>query len=163
MTSVPSAYAETIRALGGPAVTPADLVAAWHIGPLPAVLAHFLDRQASAEEVECFYDHLASAVATVRSFPGIVEMLEALDRSGCRLGIVTSATRRSTRLMLAAAGLNEVFGTVICGDEVDRFSHPDRRSLGGGVPPSRICSTCSAFGSTAELRASRCSRSRAGR
>jgi len=37
MTLAPQAYADTIRLLGGPVVSPAQVVAAWHIGPTAAV------------------------------------------------------------------------------------------------------------------------------
>lgn len=118
MASVPTAYADTIHELGGPLVGPAEVVAAWHVGPTPVVLSHFLGRQVSADELECYYRHLELAVATVRPFPGVVELVSTLDRAGCRLGIFTSATRRSTTRMLAAAGLQGLFATVVCGDEV---------------------------------------------
>jgi HAD superfamily hydrolase (TIGR01549 family) len=118
MTLAPTAYADTIHALGGPDVSPSDIVAAWHIGPTPAVLAHFLGRPASVEDIECFYRHFEAAGAAVRPFPGVVEMVDALGRAGYRLGIFTSATRRATTLMLSAAGLDGYFPTVICGDEI---------------------------------------------
>lgn len=36
----PAVYADTIHALGGPDVSPATVVATWHIGVMPVVLAH---------------------------------------------------------------------------------------------------------------------------
>lgn len=127
MTSAPRAYADTIRFLGGPAVSPDEVVAAWHIGATPAVLAHFLTRPASLDDIECFYGHFEAAVATVQPFPGVVEMLDTLDREGYRLGVFTSATRRAATLMLAIAGLDAYFPTVVCGDEV---SEPKPRPQG---------------------------------
>lgn len=112
------AYANTIHALGGPKVRPADIVAAWHIGPTPAVLAHFLDRPASVDDIDCFYRHFEVVAAHARPFPGVVDMVGALRRAGFRLGIFTSATRRAATLMLSAAGLDAHFSTVVCGDEV---------------------------------------------
>ncbi|TMR97430.1 HAD family hydrolase [Nonomuraea basaltis] len=120
MMSVPTAYAGTIRALGGPAVTPEDVVAAWHLGSTPVVLAHFLGRPASAEDLNSFYRHLDVAVAAVRPFPGVADMIGALSRAGHPLGVFTSATRRATTLMLAIAGLAELFTVVVCGDEIGR-------------------------------------------
>ncbi|WP_067805537.1 HAD family hydrolase [Actinomadura formosensis] len=61
MASVPSAYVETIRALGGPGLTTAQLIGAWHLGPTPVVLAHFLGRLATPGDLECFDDHVAAA------------------------------------------------------------------------------------------------------
>jgi HAD superfamily hydrolase (TIGR01549 family) len=118
MTLAPTVYADTIHALGGPDVSPSDVVAAWHIGPTPTVLAHFLGRPASVEDIECFYRHFEAAGAAARPFPGVVEMVDTLGRAGYRLGIFTSATRRAATLMLCTAGLDGVFPTVICGDEI---------------------------------------------
>ncbi|MBB6546969.1 HAD family hydrolase [Nonomuraea rubra] len=121
MMSVPTAYADTIGALDGPVISPQDVVAAWNLGPTPAVLAHFLGRSASAEDLECFYRHLDVAAANVHAFPGVVDLLGALSRAGHPLGVFTSATRRAATLMLANAGLKGLFSVVVCGDEV---SHP---------------------------------------
>jgi HAD superfamily hydrolase (TIGR01509 family) len=118
MTVAPAAYADTIRALGGPDVSPDDVVAAWHIGPTPVVLAYFLGRPASAEDIECFYCHFEAACAAVRPFPGVVEMVDTLGRAGYRLGVFTSATRRATSLTLRGVGLDRFFPAVVCGDEV---------------------------------------------
>jgi HAD superfamily hydrolase (TIGR01549 family) len=120
MVSVPAAYADTIGALGGPAVSPEEVVATWHIGPTPVVLAHFLGRPPSAEDLECFHRHLEIAAGHVRSFPGVVDMLGALTGAGHPLGVYTSATRRAATLMLAGAGLKGMFSAVVCGDEVTR-------------------------------------------
>lgn len=120
MTLAPAAYVDTIRALGGPAVSASDIIAAWHLGPTPAVLAHFLDRVVTADDLEHFYHHFEAAVASARPFPGVSEMVEALGRAGYRLAIFTSATRRAAVRMLATAGLAAYFPTMICGDEVRR-------------------------------------------
>lgn len=128
MASAPQAYADTIRARGGPAVSAADVVAAWHIGPTPIVLAHFLGRPASTGDIECFFQRFRAAVAAVRPFPGVVEMITTLAAAGRRLGIVTSATRRAAVLTLAATGLDRSFPIVVCGDEVGR-PKPDPEGL----------------------------------
>ena len=118
MTIAPTVYAETIRALGGPEVSPATVVAAWHIGATPVVLAHFLSRPVTAADLECFYRHFEAAAADVRPFPGVLDLADDLARAGCRLGIFTAATRRSTNLVLAGTGLDQRFPVVVCGDEV---------------------------------------------
>ncbi|MFC6022563.1 HAD family hydrolase [Plantactinospora solaniradicis] len=118
MATVPAVYADTIRTLGGPDVPPAAVVAAWHIGATPAVLAHFLGRPASTEDVECYHRNLESATARVRPFPGVPELVDELRRAGCRLGIFTAATRRATSRILAGTGLDRLFPVVVCGDEV---------------------------------------------
>ena len=139
MTSAPQAYADTIRSLGGPEVSPSDVVAVWHIGPTPVVLKHFLGRPVSLRDTERFHRHFADVAATVAAFPGVVEMLDALSRSDHRLGVFTTATRRAATSMLTAAGLAEYFPVVVGGDEVSRPKPaPDGlelscRRLGTGV------------------------------
>jgi len=118
MESVPRAYAATIHALGGPVVSPAEIVAAWHLGPTAVVLAHFLGRPVTPTDVDCYHRYADAAYATVRPFPGVVPMLDALFGDGMRLALYTSATRRSTTGMLAAADLARFFRVVVCGDEV---------------------------------------------
>ena len=118
MTSAPAAYADTIRALGGPAVSSSDVVAAWHRGPTSAVLAHFLGRPATVDDLACFYLRFEAAVATARPFPGVVEMVGTLRRAGYRLGVFTSATRRAAAHLLRTTDLGACFRTVICGDEI---------------------------------------------
>jgi len=118
MRSVPQAYVDTIRLLGGPAVAPADVVAAWHIGATPAVLGHFLGRPATRADVSCYHQRAQAAIAAARPFPGVVEMLDALHGDGYGLALYTSATRRAATGMLAAAGLAAYFPIVVCGDEV---------------------------------------------
>ncbi|MGP3963209.1 HAD family hydrolase [Nonomuraea sp. 3N208] len=118
MRSVPTTYADTIRALGGPDLSPEDVVAAWHLGATPIVLAHFLGRPASAEDLEVFYSHLAVVAANIRPFPGVADMLGHLSRAGHPLGIFTGATRRAATLTLTAAGLAGLLPVIVCGDEV---------------------------------------------
>lgn len=120
MTSMPSAYADTIRSLGGPGLSRPDIVRAWHLGPTPAILAHFLGRPATADDLACFDRHVEAAIATARPFPGVLDMLTALDHAGHRLGLFTGASRRATDLMLAVTGIDQFFPTVVCGDEVSR-------------------------------------------
>jgi HAD superfamily hydrolase (TIGR01509 family) len=128
MASAPAAYASALRALGGPAVSPADVVATWHIGPAPMVLAYFLGRPATPDDLECLYRHTATASAGVRAFPGVPEMLHALRAAGYRLGVFTSATGRIAKPVLGRSGIARFFATVICGDNVDR-SKPDPEGL----------------------------------
>jgi HAD superfamily hydrolase (TIGR01549 family) len=118
MTSAPTAYARAIRDLGGPELSPDQVVAAWHIGPTPAVLTHFLGRPVSPDDLECYFRHFEAAAATVRPFPGVVEMLGRLTEAGYRLGIFTAATGRAARRALAVAGIAGHLPTVVCGDEV---------------------------------------------
>ncbi|MEV6104230.1 HAD family hydrolase [Streptomyces sp. NPDC051940] len=117
---VARAYADTIRSLGGPPVSPDEVVAGWHVGHTELVLAHFLGRPCGGAEVERFHTHLDPALSGLRPFPGIADLLDALVAADVRLGVFTAATRRAATAMLAAAGLAARFDVVVAGDEVDR-------------------------------------------
>ncbi|AUH39450.1 HAD family hydrolase [Streptomyces sp. CMB-StM0423] len=141
LDSVPTvsrAYADAIHSLGGPPVTPDEVVAGWHVGHTELVLAHFLGRACGPAEVERFHAHLDPAIAGLRPFPGIPALLDDLAGAGLRLGVFTAATRRVAASMLAAAGLGMRFEVVVAGDEVDRPKPaPDGLLLAGrrlGVP-----------------------------
>jgi HAD superfamily hydrolase (TIGR01509 family) len=117
---VSRAYADAIRSLGGPAVTPEEVVAGWHVGHTERVLSHFTGRTCGPAEAERFHAYLAPALSELRSFPGIPELLDELAGAGLRLGVFTAATRRVATEMLAAAGIDARFEVVVAGDEVDR-------------------------------------------
>src|SRR4051812_32836899 len=75
-------YVETIRAQGGAVVTPNDVLAQFAIGPTPMVLEHFLGRSIAPEDLDAYYVAYAAAIATLQPFPGVVTMLEQLERAG---------------------------------------------------------------------------------
>ena len=120
MTVVPAAYVRVIRELGGPDLTPQELVAAWHLGPSPAVLAHFLGRETTGDDLEHFYARMTECAAATRLFPGITGLLRALRDDGYALAVYTSATRRGVGATLARTGLTELVPVVVTGDEVAR-------------------------------------------
>lgn len=120
MALAPRAYADTILCLGGPDVSPWEVVANWNIGPTPAVLQHFLARAVTERDIECFYHHFQAVIAEVRPFPGITAMLRCLQRHGRRLGIFTQATRRAATATLAASGLDRFRLTLVGGEEADQ-------------------------------------------
>ena len=93
LDSVPTvsrAYADAIRSLGGPPVSPDEVVANWHVGHTS--LGHFLGRVCGPAEVECFHAHLDPAIAELRPFPGIPALLDELVDAGLRLGVFTAAS-----------------------------------------------------------------------
>jgi phosphoglycolate phosphatase-like HAD superfamily hydrolase len=118
MTLVPQAYADTISTLGGPAITPDEVVAAWHLGPTSVVLAHFLGRSTGHDDLECYYRHLDRAATAARPFPGVVAMVDGLAAAGYRLAVFTSATRRAATTLLERSGLSARFPVVVAGDQV---------------------------------------------
>jgi HAD superfamily hydrolase (TIGR01549 family) len=120
MTLAPRVYAETIMRLGGPEVSPEEVIAAWHIGSTPVVLAHFLCRPVTAPDIECFYGSFEAVIAAVQPLPGIPGMLSALQQEGYRLAVFTHATRRAATMTLAAAGLDRFRLTLVGGEEIAR-------------------------------------------
>jgi HAD superfamily hydrolase (TIGR01509 family) len=120
MTVVPGAYVQVIRELGGPDLTPHELVSAWHLGPSPVVLAHFLGRAVTDSDLEHFYARMDTAGAATQPFPGVPALLQELHDDGYLLAVFTSATRRGVGPTLARTGLGEQVTVVVTGDEVAR-------------------------------------------
>jgi HAD superfamily hydrolase (TIGR01509 family) len=115
--AVPAAYVAAVRALGGPAITPELVVAAYPVGPPEVLLAHLLGRDLAAGDAEAYYAELTGAV--VPAYPGVRDVLAALRERGQPVAVFTGASRRAASMLLAAAGL-EV--TVLTGGE--EVGHP---------------------------------------
>jgi HAD superfamily hydrolase (TIGR01509 family) len=120
MTVVPRVYVQIIRELGGPDLTPQELVAAWHLGPTPVILAHFLGRAITSADLEHFYAGMEAGAASTQPFPGVLELLQALREDGYVLAVYTSATRRGVGTTLGRTGLDAQVSVVVTGDEVAR-------------------------------------------
>lgn len=133
---VPEAYVRAIAELGGPLVTTEDIVATWHIGPAPVVLAHFLGRLPGEDDLGVYFRHLEAAVAGIDPFPGIEGLLAALKARGLALGVYTTALRGAAEVTLAKAGLSRFFGVIVGGDDV---RHPKPRGDG-------LIAACAALG-----------------
>lgn len=118
MAVAPSVYTRSIRALGGPDLTADDITEIWRIGPTATVLGQFLRRPITPADLELLHDTFEDATRSIESFDGIAAMLHALRGRGYRLGVYTTATRRAATTMLAAAGLADLVGAVVGGDEV---------------------------------------------
>ena len=77
----------------------------------------------------------------VRPFPGIVELVRALEARGVPLALVTSKRRKGGEAGLRALGLHDAFPVAIYGDEVTRPKpdpEPVLRALAGlGLAPSK--------------------------
>jgi len=60
--------------------------------------------------------YAATLVAETRLFPGIAELLEQLESTGCTWGIVTNKMERLTFPLVEALGLDHRAACVVCGD-----------------------------------------------
>jgi HAD superfamily hydrolase (TIGR01509 family) len=113
---VPAAYVAAIRRLGGPELTPAQVIASYSLGPPETLLAHLLGRTLAARESEAYYDELSGV--TARPYPGVEEVLAALRARGHRVVVFTGASSRAATMLLAAAGV--AVDVLVGGDEVTR-------------------------------------------
>lgn len=75
---------------------------------------------------EAFLAYYGEAVCVeTRLFPGMGELLEALESRGIAWGIVTNKATRFTRAIVAALGLGERVACVVCGDTTPHIKpHP---------------------------------------
>ena len=117
MGIAPRVYAEVVRTLGGPRLSPRDIVAAWHVGPTAVLLEHFLRRPITASDLALYFDRIESAFATVQAFHGVHDLLDALGANGVSVGVFTTATARAAAVMTAAAGLDDRVLVIVGGDE----------------------------------------------
>lgn len=63
--------------------------------------------------------NLARYSGAVTAFKGVKEMLAALARQGCRLGVVTSKMRSELDEEFMRFGLGRYFSTVVCADDTE--------------------------------------------
>jgi HAD superfamily hydrolase (TIGR01509 family) len=113
---VPAAYVTAVRQLGGPDLTPAEIVARYHLGPPEVILADALGRDLTRAEAGVYYRELAAA--QVAPYPGVPEVLGALREREHALVIFTGASCRAASILLAAAGVSA--DLVVGGDQVRR-------------------------------------------
>jgi HAD superfamily hydrolase (TIGR01509 family) len=114
--AVPAAFAAALTRMGGPPVTPAQVIAAYPLGTAEVILAHLAGRDATAQEVAEYYRQLTTAA--VRPYPGIAQVVAELAGRGLPVTVVTGASSRAARILLAAAGL--AADVLVGGDQVPR-------------------------------------------
>ncbi|MFC3993893.1 HAD family hydrolase [Actinoplanes siamensis] len=102
-TVVPRAFAGAVADLGGPPVTPDDVVAAYWRGTTEVILSFLMGRELTATDHEAYYRRLAGAV--VAPYPGVADTLAALRGAGLPVAVFTGASTRAAGLLLAAAGI----------------------------------------------------------
>jgi phosphoglycolate phosphatase len=114
--AVPASFVAAVHRLGGPAVSPEQVIATYRHGPAEAILAHLLGRELSAGEAEVYYDALAETA--IAPYPGVPDVLAELRRGGHRVAVFTGASRRAAEMLLSAAGLE--VDVLVGGDQVSR-------------------------------------------
>jgi HAD superfamily hydrolase (TIGR01509 family) len=135
---VPAAYVATVRELGGPPVTPAQVVERYWLGTPETILADLLGQDVAGAAAEDYYGRLAGA--DVALYPGVRAVLAELCGRGHRLAVFTGSSSRAAEILLTSAGL--AVDLVVGGDEVER-PKPSGDGLvltAGrlGVPPSSL-------------------------
>jgi len=75
---------------------------------------------------EAFLEHYAAEICVdTRLFPGMEELLAAIEARGLRWGIVTNKSTSLTHLLVAALGLEARAACVVCGDTTPHLKpHP---------------------------------------
>jgi HAD superfamily hydrolase (TIGR01509 family) len=136
--AIPAAYIATVRDIGGPLLTPDEVISAYSVGPPRAMLGYFLGREAAAAEVDRYHHTLRTHANGITAYSGIEESLIALRRR-LPLAVFTGASRRACEMLLDGTGLIGHFDVLVGGDEVERPKpEPDGIDLACsrlGVPP----------------------------
>jgi phosphoglycolate phosphatase len=78
---------------------------------------------------EAFLKHYAEKICVdTRLFPGMAELLAAIEARGLRWGIVTNKSTSLTRILVKALGLEQRAACVVCGDTTPHLK-PNPASL----------------------------------
>lgn len=89
--------------------------------------------------IENFFGHYEKEHEIAQVFDGINELLLALKKHNVPLGVMTGKGRLSADITLRELGWNEIFGSVVTGDDVrHQKPHPEgvlRAALELNVPP----------------------------
>lgn len=96
--------------------------------PLVAVFGKLTDDSATVQQWIATYRefNLGNHDTRVRAFPGVVDMMRQIHRSGRPIGIVTSKNHAGARRGLALVGLEELISVVIGADDVvNHKPHPE--------------------------------------
>lgn len=139
--AVAVAYAAVISAAGGPSVSRDQIVAQYHLGPPPNIIAHFLGMPAVPAQVAGYHAVFVRAAHDLaRIYVGIEAMLASMRQAGLLLAVFTGADTISAHTLLGAVGLLDRFDAVLGSDDVAVKPAPDgplevARRL--GVAPAR--------------------------
>ncbi|MFG2691626.1 HAD family hydrolase [Streptomyces sp. NPDC048405] len=113
---VPAAFVAAVRELGGPRVSPEEVVASYSRGTPEVILAHLVGRELTLDETEVYYRELRGV--EVAPYPGVADVLDSLRERGRAVAVFTGASSRAGATLLKAAGLD--VDVLIGGDHVQR-------------------------------------------
>lgn len=109
---------DTVRAITGRETEVGELDFA--LGMPGEATMNRLGIEDSAEANRLWGDNFMKYMPSVKLFDGIAEMLEELRGRGCRLGIITSKTRRELEIDFGRCGITSLFATIICVEDAPR-------------------------------------------
>ncbi len=109
--------------------------------PEEKILRQYVQDVHFPEAEEYFFDQYNKASNSLNLFPGVVETLEQLKRSGIRLCLFTGMGRRGTKWTFSELGLGKWIDCKVTGDDVRRYK-PDPEGIfkaleAIGVPPEK--------------------------
>ncbi len=87
----------------------------------PEVMGAFVAPEHKAEAFDRFYRYYTEHITEIHLFAGIRDLLVRLNASGCKIGLFTGGSMKSSRFCLQHAGILELFDVLITGDLV---AHP---------------------------------------
>jgi len=114
---IAASYRHAARTVLDRTLTEEEVVARWG-EPLVVRAAHLAPHRTEefVAAYTAYYD--AHHDPLCRPFPGVPQMLAALASRGCRLAVVTSKRRRSTRQALERCGLASWIEAAVCAEDV---------------------------------------------
>jgi hypothetical protein len=127
-TAVPAAYVAAVRRLGGPPVTPEQVVETYPVGPPAVMLSYLTGRTLTESDLEVYYSELSHAV--IPAYPGVTRTMARLRALGQPVAVFTGASKRAAAYLLPAAGI----------EPETRSPRPSRPATGSSGQPG-----CSAW------------------
>jgi phosphoglycolate phosphatase-like HAD superfamily hydrolase len=113
--AVYNAYADALASVSGPALTPAEVVGLYPLGPPERILSHVLGVSGVELEdlVRTYHRFITAHGANLRAYDGIPELLEALHSAGVATAVFTGADQVSCDVLVSAAGMRQRFSSLL--------------------------------------------------
>ncbi len=121
-----ASYRHATRTILGREIPDDVLMAKVGSGHLLEQMAEF-DAVKAEELARAYREFYAPLHSELEAFPGMLDLLRALDAEGRRLGVVSAKRRDIVQLAFDALGFGDVMDVVVGSDEADRGKpHPDQ-------------------------------------